>query len=60
MRVSSLHWVMDMTLRDDECRVRNQNAPENFVTLKQMAANMRAQGAGTRFNTTSPQNRSVG
>jgi predicted transposase YbfD/YdcC len=22
-----LHWVMDMVFRDDECRVRNENAP---------------------------------
>ena len=37
---NSLHWVMDMTFRDDECRIRTQNAPENVVTLKHMAANL--------------------
>lgn len=37
---NSLHWVMDMVFRDDECRVRTQNAPENFVTLKHMASNL--------------------
>ena len=37
---NSLHWVMDMTFRDDECRIRTQNAPENIVTLKHMAANL--------------------
>ncbi|MGJ0391263.1 MAG: transposase [Methylocystis sp.] len=37
---NSLHWVMDMTFRDDECRVRTHNAPENFVTLKHMASNL--------------------
>ena len=37
---NSLHWVMDMTFRDDECRVRTQNAPENVVTLKHMANNL--------------------
>ena len=37
---NSLHWVMDMTFRDDECRVRTDNAPENFVTLKHMASNL--------------------
>ncbi len=36
----SLHWVMDMTFRDDECRVRTENAPANFVTLKHMANNL--------------------
>ncbi len=37
---NSLHWVMDMTFRDDECRIRTEHAPENFVTLKHMAANL--------------------
>jgi predicted transposase YbfD/YdcC len=37
---NSLHWVMDMTFRDDECRIRTEHAPENVVTLKHMAANL--------------------
>jgi len=37
---NSLHWVMDMTFRDDDCRVRTNQAPENFVTLKHMAQNL--------------------
>jgi predicted transposase YbfD/YdcC len=37
---NSLHWVMDMVFRDDECRVRIENAPENFTTLKQIAYNL--------------------
>jgi predicted transposase YbfD/YdcC len=37
---NSLHWVMDMVFRDDECRVRTDNAPANFVTLKPMANNL--------------------
>ena len=37
---NSLHWVMDMTFRDDECRIRTDNAPENVVTLKHMAVNL--------------------
>jgi len=36
---NSLHWVMDMVLRDDECRVRTGNAPANFTTIKHMAHN---------------------
>src|ERR1700692_2562885 len=27
---NSLHWVMDMVFRDDECRVRTEHAPANF------------------------------
>lgn len=37
---NSLHWVMDMVFRDDECRIRTQNAPANFTTLKHMANNL--------------------
>jgi predicted transposase YbfD/YdcC len=37
---NSLHWVMDMAFRDDECRVRTHNAPANFTTLKHMSHNL--------------------
>jgi predicted transposase YbfD/YdcC len=37
---NSLHWVMDMTFRDDECRLRTDHAPANFTTLKHMALNL--------------------
>jgi predicted transposase YbfD/YdcC len=37
---NSLHWVMDIVLRDDECRVRTDHAPANFTTIKHMAHNL--------------------
>ncbi len=37
---NGLHWVLDMIFRDDECRVRTDNAPANFTTLKHMASNV--------------------
>jgi predicted transposase YbfD/YdcC len=37
---NSLHWVMDMTFRDDECRIRTEHAPANFTTLRHMAHNL--------------------
>ena len=37
---NSLHWVMDMVFRDDECRVRTNHAPANFTTIKHMAHNL--------------------
>jgi len=37
---NSLHWVMDMMFRDDECRVRTDHAPANFATIKHMAHNL--------------------
>jgi hypothetical protein len=37
---------MDVTFRDDECRVRTDNAPANFTTIKHIAHNLirRAKG----------------
>ena len=38
--VESMHWVMDMVFRDDECRIRTEHAPANFTTIKHMAHNL--------------------
>jgi len=37
---NSLHWVMDMVFRDDECRLRTEHAPANFTTIKHSAINL--------------------
>jgi predicted transposase YbfD/YdcC len=37
---NGLHWVMDMIFRDDECRLRTDNAPANFTTVKHMSHNL--------------------
>src|SRR6266849_403526 len=46
---NSLHWVMDMVFRDDECRVRTEHAPANFCTIKHIAHNLirKAPGKGS-------------
>ncbi len=36
---NSLHWVMNMLLREDECRVRSYHEPANFATITHMAHN---------------------
>jgi predicted transposase YbfD/YdcC len=43
---NSLHWILDMLFRDDECRVRTDNAPANFTTMKHMANNIFRLAAG--------------
>jgi predicted transposase YbfD/YdcC len=43
---NGLHWVMDMVFRDDECRIRKDNAPANFATVKHMASNLLRQVHG--------------
>ncbi|MDE2582321.1 MAG: ISAs1 family transposase [Rhodospirillales bacterium] len=37
---NSLHWVMGMVFRGDECRLRTDHAPANFCTIKRMAQNL--------------------
>jgi predicted transposase YbfD/YdcC len=43
---NSLHWVMDMVFRDDESRVRTDNAPANFATCRHIAYNLTRKAPG--------------
>lgn len=37
---NSLHWVLDVTFREDESRIRMDAAPENFAIIRQIALNI--------------------
>jgi hypothetical protein len=37
---NGLHWVLDVIFRDDECRVRTDNAPFNLTIVKPIALNV--------------------
>lgn len=37
---NSLHWVLDVAFREDDCRVRQGNAPQNLAILRHMALNL--------------------
>jgi predicted transposase YbfD/YdcC len=37
---NSLHWCLDISFREDLCRVRKDHAPENFGILRHMATNL--------------------
>ena len=37
---NSLHWVLDVTFREDDCRVRDRTAVRNFALLRKIAINL--------------------
>jgi len=37
---NSLHWVLDIAFREDECSIRTDNAPQNFAVLRHIALNL--------------------
>lgn len=38
--VESAHWILDMVFREDESRVRKNNAPENLSMVRKLALNI--------------------
>jgi predicted transposase YbfD/YdcC len=37
---NSEHYILDMAFDEDACRIRRENAPENFATLRHIALNL--------------------
>lgn len=37
---NSLHWVLDVSFNEDQCRIRKGNAPENIAIVRHIALNM--------------------
>jgi predicted transposase YbfD/YdcC len=37
---NSLHYVLDVAFREDECRIRKEDGPENFAVLRHIARNL--------------------
>jgi hypothetical protein len=48
---------LDMMFRGDECRIRADHAPANFITIKHMALNLIRRASGKRFPAPPPQSR---
>jgi predicted transposase YbfD/YdcC len=40
-----LHWVLDVTFREDNCRVRKDHAPQNLSTLRKFVLSLLRQDA---------------
>jgi predicted transposase YbfD/YdcC len=45
---NQLHWVLDVTLGEDACRIRRGHAPENFAWLRRMAVSLLNQETSTK------------
>ncbi len=37
---NSLHWVLDVAFREDDCRIRKDHGPENFTLLRHLAVSV--------------------
>jgi len=37
---NSLHWVLDVVFREDDCRIRKDHAPENLAIVRRLALNL--------------------
>ena len=35
-----VHWVLDVVMNEDACRIRKDNAPQNMATLRHLALNL--------------------
>jgi predicted transposase YbfD/YdcC len=56
---NSLHWVLDITLREDGSRIRKGNAPENFAMLRHIAVNLCKQERTNNHGVKAKRNRAV-
>lgn len=43
-----LHWVLDMSFREDECRIRESNSARCFASLRKIALNLIRQDSSSR------------
>ena len=45
---NGLHWVLDVTFREDDSRVRDRTAARNLALLRKIALNLVARDRGSR------------
>jgi hypothetical protein len=38
-----LHWVLDVALKENDCRIRKDNARQNFTVMRQITVNLLGQ-----------------
>jgi len=47
---NSLHWVLNVTFRQDDCSIRKANAASSFATINHAALNLLRQGPGKKMS----------
>ena len=47
---NSLHWVLDVAFKEDNSRIRKDNAPANFAVLRQIAVNIIGQDKSRKLS----------
>ena len=45
---NSLHWILDVTFREDDSRIRDGNASENLAIVRHIALNLLQQHRGKK------------
>jgi len=45
---NKVHWVLDITFREDDCRIRKGNGAENFAVLRHIALNLLKRETSTK------------
>lgn len=45
---NSLHWVLDVAFREDDSRIRKDNAPQNFAVLRHIANSLLQQNKSVK------------
>jgi len=45
---NDLHWTLDVSFREDECRIRKENAPANMNVVRHIAVNLLKQEKSTK------------
>lgn len=43
---NALHWVLDVSFREDDCRIRRGHGAQNLAVLRQMALNLLRRESG--------------
>lgn len=46
---NDLHWVLDVAFREDDCRIRQGHADQNFAILRHLALNLLKRDRATRI-----------